>query len=203
MQTLGLTQVGRNITLAIFHADRTGLPNVHHDEFDSPARMKHRAALDAASARVGDGSLRPGKQCLRCPAENTCPARAAELLEGASRSFEALTTTGPGALTATGGTASLSESARDGRLYSLLRAFRKLDEAATAELRRKVEAGSLVELPDGTTLTIQTQEYETLSKSSIVRQLGRLEGERLVESLRKRGVVEKATRKMLHAEKGR
>ena len=122
------------------------------------------------------------------------------LLSGANAALATLTTSQG---IEPGGHADLPEGIRDGRLYALIRQFRKLDEAATAEIKRKIKAGVLIELPTGETLGIQTQEYETLSKSTIIRALGKLEGERLIVSLRKRGVVEKAKREMILPEKAR
>ena len=57
--------------------------------------------------------------------------------------------------------------------------------------------GAVVELDDGATLEMSTIEVETLSKSSIVRALGRVAGDKLIESLRKKGVIEKDKRERM------
>ena len=81
MKTLGLTVnpvAYDRIELAIGHADRQGLPNVHSDVYDPRDAGAHRKDLDVALGRIGDGSLRPNEFCPRCPAAPTCPARAAD-----------------------------------------------------------------------------------------------------------------------------
>lgn len=199
MKTLGLIPFDlhpkKQHVLAIFHADRQGMPNVHWDEYPAQEADDHRAALGRALSRIGDGSLRPSKECERCPAASTCPARSADILSATSA---AMVSAGIERLsTANGNWDTLTNEERAGRLYVMLRALKQLDEAGREEIKRMVQAGAIVELPSGEVLTISSEEYEGLSKASIVRALGKLEGERLIASLRKKGVVEKSKRERL------
>lgn len=198
MKTLGLvarTPPGKKMTLAIFHADRKGMPDIHFDGYDLDDRSRHRAALVEAMGRIGDGSLRPGPQCNVCPAATTCPARAADVMGAASA---ALLAAGAERLqTVNDNFSTLPVGRRAGRLIRLIKRLEKLTEMGRAEVRALVKAGELVEEDDGTTYELSTEEYETLSKSSIVRALGKPAGERLIASLRKKGVVEMSTKERL------
>ncbi|MDE2022238.1 MAG: PD-(D/E)XK nuclease family protein [Patescibacteria group bacterium] len=197
MRTLGLVRGDALVEVGILHADRQGLPNIYVEPFEE--REAHAAALAAAMARIGDGSLRPGPHCGRCPARHDCPARSADILsEGTAALVDAANVLldEPATPTALAPRGSVSLEARAAALYTLLKRFRALDKAGSAEIKRLVRAGALVEV-EGGVLELRAESYETLSKASIVRALGKVEGEKLIEKLRARGVVETATREKM------
>jgi hypothetical protein len=201
MRTLGLIPPERReVHVGILHADRQGLPMIYSEELEPKARQEHARALVVALGRIGDGSLRPGPWCGRCPARSTCPARSADIL---ADSTAALLDAGnvlldepanPATTLAPRGVASVE--VRAAALYTLLKRFRALDKAGSAEIKRLVREGKIIETPGGA-LIFQSYEQETLSKSTIVRALGKGEGEKLIEGLRRKGVVETATHERL------
>ena len=53
--------------------------------------------------------------------------------------------------------------------------------------------------PDGKLLIIRQKTQENLSKASIIRALGKVQGEKLIQELRENGVIETSEREELHA----
>jgi len=207
MRTLGLAVKANEV--GIFHADRKGLPIVYSEPYELDAQRKHNMELHAAFSRIGQGFLRPGSYCKRCPARVGCPARAADLLVESAEvlvkaaNAVALEPVDPNALFAlpTEPPPAGMLEMRAGALYDMLKRFRELEKAGSAELRRLVKAGAVIETRDGKVLSIRTQTYETLSKKSVIETLGRVAGEKLLAQLRKKGVIKEATREMLVGEK--
>ena len=193
MRTMGLiAQKARKKSLAIFHFDRQGLPDIHFDRFEKSDEAEHRAALTRALARIGDGSLTPGPQCGVCPAASTCPAHAADIMGSASA---ALLAAGAERLqTVNDNFSALPVGLRAGRLMALIKNLEKLTEMGRAEVRRLVEAGEVVEGPDGTTYELSRETYETLSKASVMRALGKTNGEKRLAKMRKEGLIEEKER---------
>ena len=201
MRTLGLVRGDAVVEVGILHADRQGLPAIYAEPYAKKDGEAHAAALATALGRIGDGSLRPGPWCPRCPARHDCPARSADILSEstaalvdaasvlADEPLNSVTTLAPRI-----GAASIEVRAK--ALYELLRKFRALDKAGSAEIKRLVRAGLIVDTDRGP-LEIRAENYESLSKSSIVEALGKLEGEKLIAQLRKRGVVPVRTREKL------
>ena len=211
MRTLGLGLAEKphwHTELGIFHADRRGLPIVYSEAYEDSEAAKHSQALGDALELVGKGLLRPGPYCKRCPARTTCPAQAADLLSNGTaalvKSANALAAEpidpkkfGILADPQNG----LSVEDRAGALYELLKRFRALDKAGVEEIKRLVRGGAVIETHDGKVLAIQTQNYETLSKKSVVDALGKFAGEKMLASLRKKGAIREATRELLVGEK--
>lgn len=212
MRTLGLVAAmggTPRVEVAIFHADRGGLPIVYAEPYELEAQQQHARELYAALALVDRGFLRSGEFCKRCPARAGCPAGAADLLvESAAVLVTAANTVAiepvdPRALYAlpTEPTDPEVLAMRAGALYDMLKRFRELDKAAATEIKRLVRGGAIIETKDGKTLAIQTQIYETLSKKSVIEALGKVAGEKELVRLRKKGVIREAQRDMLIAEK--
>lgn len=222
LRTLGLaaklfTKRGKSVygksvevELAIFHADREGLPIVYSELYDGDMMHEHVQALRAALQLVGHGYMRDGAYCRRCPARIGCPARAAALLvDSAEVLTQAAVTVArepidPRALYVLPTEEILEPGVlegRAGRLYDMLRSFRELDKAATAELRRLVKSGAVIETKKGDVLIVRSQTYESLSKKSVLAALGKVAGEKELTRLRKKGVIAEATREMLVSEK--
>ena len=68
----------------VLHASRRGLPVIHADEVEVGELKKHARTLGEKLSRIGDGSLRPGPWCGRCPAREVCPAQHGDLLKRSS-----------------------------------------------------------------------------------------------------------------------
>jgi hypothetical protein len=208
MKTLGLiVRPKLNAEVAIFHADRRGLPIVYAEPYETREKDRHAAELHAAFVRIGSGFMRSGPQCTYCPARVGCPARTADLLaestaalvEGANKLAVEPLVSGPLARVARAGLATVEE--RAGVLYELLKCFRALDEAGTAEIRRLVQEGKIIETRDGKVLAIRTEQFETLSKKSVIEALGKVAGEKELKRLRAKGAIREATREKLVTEK--
>ncbi len=217
MRTLGLVAIeiaslrgGVDVEVGIFHADRRGLPMVYAEPYAAEDQQRHAADLHVALARIGQGFLRPGPQCKRCPARITCPAQAADLLSESTAALVSSANTlavepiDPKALLVLpdeAGDALALLEVRAGALYELLKKFRTLEKAGTEEIRRLVRSGSIIETRDGKVLTLQEQTYEMLSKKSVIEALGKVEGEKELARLRKKGAIREAKREMLVGEK--
>ncbi len=210
LRTLGLfLPRDLNVRLGIFHADRGGLPAMYAEPYENSRRASHALALYEALNLVNAGFLRPGTHCERCPARDGCPARAATMLvetaavlvPTANRLM--LEPIDPNALAALPVDPVPPEvlAQRAGALYDLLKRYRKLDDAATDEIRRLVRAGAIIETQDGRALKIRTQEFETISKQSIIDALGKVAGARTIARFRKKGALRNGTREQLVAEK--
>ena len=209
MRTLGLLSVTRSTPhseVGIFHADRRGLPIVYSEPYERPEQRSHTVELHQALSRIGQGFLRPGRHCARCPARITCPAHAADLLsESAAALVQSANTLAVepvdprGLLAPTSSTAALE--VRAGALYELLKKFRALEKAGSDEIKRLVRGGAIIETDDGKVLALQTQTYETLSKKSVLEALGKVAGEKELKRLREKGAIRETTREMLVGEK--
>lgn len=209
MRTLGLVGSSLHGEVAIFHADRKGLPMVYSEPYEVSDQRAHAKELHAAFQRIGQGFLRPGEYCKRCPTRVGCPARAAHLLvestavlvEAANK--VALEPVDPNALCVlpTEPPPAGMIEMRAGALYDLLKRFRELEKAGSAELKRLVRGGAVIETRDGKVLALQTQTFETLSKKSVIEALGKVAGEKELARLRKKGAIRESTREMLVGEK--
>lgn len=207
MRTLGLALTGRPASeLGIFHADRRGLPAMYAEPYEPRDQKAHAKALYGALKRIGTGFLRTGPQCERCKARDTCPAKAAELLgESTLVLVESANTLGVEPIDPKGllapREAGLTVEDRAGALYDLLKRFRKLEKAASHEIKRLVKAGAIIETRKGEVLAVQTQTSETLSKKSVLMALGKVAGERELKRLRAKGAIYETTSEKLISEK--
>jgi hypothetical protein len=177
---------------AISHFPRGGLPQVFAEEITREAMALHAAKLDSAMARVGDGSLRTGPYCKYCPARNVCPTRDVNLIE---------------AITVAGGLVKQSSSSvvtaeKIGQLHELLTQveYHTIPKARDA-IRRWVKdhPSEVATRPDGKVLAFVQRSFERLSKSSVVKALGKVAGEKELARLRKLKCLTEDTREELHA----
>lgn len=204
MRTLGLVATHREVEVGIFHADRRGLPNMYVEPYELDARHAHAGDLRRALGLIGNGFLRVGEHCAECPVRATCPAHQAELIsEGTNALIKAANglATEPitGALVSAKAS-KLSVEERAGLLHTLLKKFGVLEKAGREEIRRLVKGGAVIETPEGKTLVIREQTFETLSKKSVLAAYGPQKGEKVLEKLRKDGAVVESTREMLVGE---
>ena len=207
MRTLGLVPQGKGeVELGVFHADRLGLPAMYAEPYERAEQKRHVVALHAALARIGHGFLRPGDQCKNCKAKTTCPAKAAELLgEGTAVLVEstnklAIEPVDPQGLLIPPEDG-LTVEERAGVIYDLLKRFRKVEKAASEEIKRLVRSGAVIETREGKVLAIQRQRYETVSKKSILAAFGEAKGDKELRRLRAAGALHETTRELIVPEK--
>lgn len=188
---------------AILHSPRDGLPIVYEGEaMLSPGSIPFNHKLRLAMARVGDGSLRPGSHCGRCPVRSQCPAHSADLLKEAGSLVERATLVGSELVLVANTNGALTREEKIGRLHLLLSRFRELDSRAVQEMKMALvnEPGLEPVRPDGKTLGLKTRTVERLSKASIERALGKERGAAMIEKLRKLGCLEEKEEVVLVAD---
>lgn len=178
--------------VAILHSPREGVPVMYCDEVDEDTIAAFGHRLLTAMARTGDGSLRPGPWCKRCPALEGCPAQDAALLKKASALIKA----------AVGSDALLGAPVDKGAFHLFLGELSRLEKRARDILRAEVRGGEIITRPDGKTLTIRVSQVESLSKASVVRAMGKQKGEKMIEKLRELGAVETREQESLVAVDG-
>lgn len=207
MRTLGLFEcAAKELELGIFHADRRGLPAIYAEPYESPQQKAHSKALYGALQLIGSGFLRTGPQCEYCKARDTCPAKAAELLgESTTVLVESATTLAAEPIDPKGLLApredGLTVEDRAGALYDLLRRFKRLEKAASAEIKQMVKDGAIIETRDGKVLAIQRYFAESLSKKSVLAAFGKTKGEKELRRLRAAGAIYESPREKLIGEK--
>jgi hypothetical protein len=167
---------------AILHSQADLPPAMYlSEEIKAEDSKRHLTAIRVPFGRIGDGSLTPGEWCFLCPAREGCPANDGAML---ARS---------GALVKMSTAELMKEAVDPGALHMFLQQFEALAKRARSALRAEVERGALVIRPDGKTLVLKEKTIESLSKASIIRALGKEEGEKVIQDLRDRGVVETST----------
>lgn len=177
MQALGL--LFNADAVAILHSPRGAPPVIYSEPFRS---YSLKEVFLAAIERVDEGFLRVGPECRFCPARGDCPAKQGELIA----STEALVkkTLGSGAML-TGHIA-----VDPGAFHLLLSELSRLEKLARAEIRAAVEAGEVIERPDGKTLVIQKSTVERLpSKKALRAALGNAAAEELFVQWRALGIM--------------
>jgi hypothetical protein len=197
MKTLALIPNAGDAIVAVNHSDRQGLPVIYPGELGPVDLMTHRVQLKAAMGRIGDGSMRPGAWCSNCPAKTVCPTQYAQIVPSA-----VAITTAVGAIVELPGA---SDALTTGELVGKMHQFRstlnamldKVDKEIKNYVREHPE--EVVLRPDGKHLEFVTKEVERLSKTSIIEVLGKVEGEKLLNSLRKKGVLVKKPQEELRA----
>ncbi len=176
--------------VAILHSPREGIPVMHVDDVSAAELSAFAKRLKKQMARIGDGTLRPGEHCKRCPAKVGCPARDADLLQKANAIIKVAVSS-----------EEMAQPLDKGRFHVFLQELGRLEKRAREVLKADVKAGEVIVRPDGQVLVIRTAEYETLSKASVIRALGKSKGEKVIADLRKKGCVPTETRESLWAVK--
>lgn len=186
-QMLALALLTDASAVAILHTLRDAAPVIYCENVSVMQLAGFEGRLDTARARIGDGSMRPGSHCARCPARSSCPTQDSNLLRQSGALIKAANTTlerGP---------------VEPGTMHMFLQEFDRLAKRAREELRDLVRSGATVERPDGKVLEMRRVEYETLSKTSVVVGLGKQKGEAMLDKLRKLGCVRSGEREELRA----
>lgn len=197
--------------VGVLHARRRGLPKIYIERVQLHELEPFEQRLAQAILRIGDGSMRPGKWCERCPMQSGCPARDAKLLERAGGVLGELTQVG-GVIVENRATslvpqalARMTAEQRDGILYEIARLAENMSDRIRHELRAKIldNPGYLPELRAGGYLVIREYDRENISKSSVLEALGRVAGEKELTRLRAAGAITKKKVVQLHMEKER
>ena len=204
--------------VAVLHARRRGMPKVYADRVRLDELRSYETRIAGALARIGDGSMRPGPWCHRCPGQSICPARDADLLGRAGDVLTGLTAAG-GALAKDGltandvslvkvpsGTGPLAREKRLGVLYDIATKAEVLAARVRAEIKAEIlnsNGAVLPQTPQGNYLVVRTYEKESLGKSSIIEAYGKIAGERAIAKLRRDGAITKSTVQQLWPEKER
>jgi len=178
----------KEVILALAHAPRRGegLATIYADTVSKKRLDAHAEALADAWQRRGT-SMSPGEVCRYCPALTSCPTQSSMLVE--------LKRGGAGRLALT--------PERVGAIHLALQQYKELAERLGEEIRGYVSANGPVTRPDGKVLDFVSREYETLSKSSVTKALGVVEGEKVLAQLRKKGCLVTTERQELRAENDR
>ena len=155
-------------------------PVVLADELSSDELDVHRDALREAFSRIGDGSLKPGEWCKYCPALAICPAHTTALAEMRGDSSALATPEDAGRA--------------HQRLTQLRAQFKQYDALIATELRAWVRKNGAAPRPDGAVVDLVERSYESLSKSSIIRALGPIEGGRMIQKLDRLNCIERDSR---------
>ncbi len=191
-QMMALALATRADSVAVLHTPRAGsaMPLVMYaDDVDEDERAAFAKRVHKARKRIGDGSLRPGAQCGRCPARESCPAKDGELLQRAGALVQLVSKS----------EAMTIPPIDKGQFHMFLAELGRLEKRAREVLRQEVKDGAVIVRPDGKVLVIREKTTSHLSQSSIVRNLGPKRGGALIEKLRGMGVIETETHDELWA----
>jgi uncharacterized protein DUF2800 len=168
--------------VAFLHAPENMAPTVYADTLDADDLKQHAADLRDANARAGDGSMKPGEHCKYCRVFSVCPTNA-------------------GALVQLRGSFAIRSAEDAGLAHQTLGEFRRrfasIDAAVDAEIRAWITKHGDALRPDGREVGFVERDYTNLSQASIVRALGKLEGGRLIQKLKKLGCIEESKRREL------
>jgi len=209
------------VILAVLHTPRGSMPAIYADAVSVKDLRKHAQQLSEALARRGDGSMRRGPCCRVCSARYDCPLQLSTYIKGAGEALEMARSAGielkdlveygrndfelvrgdPPQIFDQASSAIVT-SDDVGKLHYFIAQFDRLQGAAQSLMKQWVidNTGKDVAVrPDGKVLVIKTKEQENLSKASIIRALGKLRGEALIQELRENGVIEMTERTELHA----
>lgn len=180
------------ILVAVNHAFRRGIAKVYYDELSTEDMTKHREGLKEGISRIGDGSLRPGRECAGCPARGLCPAGDSGLLDRADALLRGTNVLGSSLVLTSNDQTDLTRERRLGLLYETIEAGVALASRAREAIKDEIRNQSVLpELSDGRRLVIKTRSVERLSKKAYVDVYGKLGAERVFSRLRKDGVLMK------------
>jgi hypothetical protein len=177
--------------VAVMHTPRWGIPSVFSDELSPTELVHHRRHLEIAHSRVGDGSLRPGQHCLRCQAITVCPVHGAGMaaLVRATEKDPLVAEAEQALAPAPRPVIDLSTPEGLGDAHDLLRVYDKMRDQIWEQMKLRIQANGPGVKRNGKLLAIVKTERENLSKSSILKAYGPVDGARLLEELRRREAI--------------
>lgn len=181
------------------HARRRGMAKVYTEKVKLTELRGFETRLRVALDKVGEGSMRPGPWCKRCPAQTVCPARDADLLNKAGDVLTGLTV-GGGVLSKGGLAANdlvvapqveMTKDKKIGLLNSIIRKAEAIAKRGREEIRAEMLADpSLLPItPEGEYLVIRRFKKESVSKQSIIDAYGKLQAAKVIEKLRRDGAI--------------
>jgi hypothetical protein len=209
------------IIAGVFHAFRRGIAKMYEDDVEDEALERHHALLKQGFSRIGDGTMRPGPMCERCPARPGCPAGDSELLLKAEALIKRINPLLSGAIAETiaadGGVASgsltkapgvpagalgklakltppskaISPQRKLGMLYEASKLSDQLAARSRENIKTEMEAGVLPELSSGEVLVLAERLVERMSKRDFIEIYGRLGAERMFNKWRRDGALVK------------
>lgn len=188
-QLLTLALMTDATEVAVMHAPRDLPPVIYCEPLEGDAIELHRTALNYAMGRINDGSLRPGPECAYCPAKISCPAKDSSLVKRGTALVHSYVEGG------------LRADVSLGDAHLFLQEFARLEKRLRETIKDRVMAGEEIYRRDGKKLRMVDKNYRNLSMASIIRALGKEEGEKLIAELEEKRCVESGTRKELHAVK--
>lgn len=174
---LGMARIVQRSTaiVTIVRIDDDFLEPVPPATLDARSLDLHRDALRRAisQARSANPFLRPGTHCSShyCDYIEMCPAHRDPMSLGDEMH-------------------SLEDRSRLGVLYARYKAAEKMMEAVGNRFKREIEMNGPFECEDGSHAVLKDASKRTLSKTSIVRALGKVDGLELYDQLVERGCVD-------------
>jgi hypothetical protein len=183
MRTLALLTAADAV--AILHTPREGIPVVYARDLEHQDCLQHEEKLRQALSRIGDGSMRPGPWCKRCPARPGCPTDNAEVAKATTALVKQIGN----------GLKDLREL-DIGKIHQMLPAADRGLDLMRAEIKELVRSGEIIERPDGKTLQIVNRTVERMaSKGDFQKAMAADE----FEKLRAAGLVKTTTEERLEA----
>jgi hypothetical protein len=192
-QMLTLAEMTGAQAVAILHAPKDGIPVIYAREVETSFAFgvfhaelsKHVAALGKAMSRVGDGSMRPGPWCKRCPAKQGCPTNNAEVAKATT------------ALVRQIGNSAIDTRCLDiGKIHQLLPQAERGLKLMRDEIKERVRSGEVIERPNGKTLQIVERTVERMAGKG---DFQKAMTEEEFEKLRAKGLVKTTTEERLEA----
>ena len=171
-----------NAIVGFMHAPAGFTPTIYADTFDADDLNRHAANLLEAENRRDSGFIRPDFYCRYCQTFSACPVNQPALIE--LRNGKAL------------------QSAEDvgaahQKLSEMKKRFESMADVIDGEIRSWIRQNGEAIRPDGRPVDFVSRPFTNLSQASIIRALGKLEGGRLIERLKKLGCIESGERKEL------
>jgi hypothetical protein len=161
------------------HAPGHMEPTIYADVVDADGLQAHADALQAANAKINDGTLRPDYYCKWCQAFSVCPSNAGALVE--LRGKRTLVT-------------AEDVGAAHLRLQEARKRFEGLSSQIDNEIRVWIAKNGSAVRPDGREVGFVDRPFTNLSQASIIRALGEIKGRREIERLKKLGCIESGER---------
>jgi hypothetical protein len=166
------------IIIGFGHTPWTGITTIYADTTEG--LEQHADKLRRAFEQRGSSWLHPHPGCSLCPAFSICPTQT-PTLDIIRRKHGALTTRE-------------EVGSAHYHLQTYRRQFEKLDSIITSQIRDAVEVMGPCPRPDGKVVDLVKRPFTNLSMSSIKRQLGEVEGKKLIDKLEELGVIEHGER---------
>jgi hypothetical protein len=168
--------------IGFMHAPAGMTPTIYADTFDAGDLSRHASNLLEAENRRNSGFIRPDFYCRYCQTFSACPVNQPALIE--LRNSKSLQT-------------AEDVGAAHQKMQEMSKRFQTLASTIDAEIRAWIRQNGGGVRPDGREVDFVERPFTNLSQASIIRALGKLEGGRMIERLKKLGCIESGQRKEL------